>query len=62
MIIGVKRPISHRKKEITMNDTDKRKDFDQRKKEEPAFCNKPFNAESSRLTDEDNPCDVVQEK
>lgn len=45
-----------------MNDKEKRKEFDQRQEAETTLCTKPFNAESSRLSDEDSPCEVVKDK
>lgn len=45
-----------------MNEKEKRKDFEQRQEDETVLCTKPFNAESSRLSDEDNPCELVLDK
>lgn len=43
-----------------MNEKDK--EFDKVQVVETVFCTKPFNAESSRLSDEDTPCEVMQDK
>ncbi len=45
-----------------MNEKDKKKEFEQVQGSEEVFCTKPFNAESSRMTDEDSPCEVILEK
>jgi len=40
---------------------EKDKEFEKNQAAETVFCTKPFNAESSRLSDEDSPCETVQE-
>lgn len=41
--------------------TDKKDEIkDKKKQEEADICIKPFNAESSRMTDDDDPCDQFE--